>query len=93
MYLDETLSHATVIRRVYDLVGDNRIYQFGIRSGDRSEFEFSKEHTIMNKFNFNGLKEVTELLKNDPVYFTLDLNVLDTIEKSFREPEHRKPEE
>ncbi|MBS5115487.1 MAG: agmatinase [Erysipelotrichaceae bacterium] len=76
-YLDETLSHATVIRRVYDLVGDNRIYQFGIRSGDRSEFEFSKEHTIMNKFNFNGLKEVTELLKNDPVYFTLDLDVLD----------------
>lgn len=76
-YLDETLSHATVIRRVYDLVGDNRIYQFGIRSGDRSEFEFSKEHIIMNKFNFNGLKEVTELLKNDPVYFTLDLDVLD----------------
>lgn len=76
-YLDETLSHATVIRRVYDLVGDNRVYQFGIRSGDRSEFEFSKEHTIMNKFNFNGLKEVTELLKNDPVYFTLDLDVLD----------------
>ncbi|MFR1449122.1 MAG: agmatinase [Beduini sp.] len=76
-YLDETLSHATVIRRVYDLVGDNRIYQFGIRSGDRSEFEFSKEHTIMNKFNFNRLKEVTELLKNDPVYFTLDLDVLD----------------
>ena len=37
-YLGARLSHATVLRRVWDLVGDGRIFQFGIRSGDREEF-------------------------------------------------------
>ena len=32
-YLGARLSHATVLRRVWDLVGDGRIFQFGIRSG------------------------------------------------------------
>ena len=35
-YLEETLSHATVIRRVWDLVGDGKIFQFGIRSGEKN---------------------------------------------------------
>ena len=42
-YLGETLSHATVIRRFYDLVGDGKIHQFGIRSGEREEFYWAKE--------------------------------------------------
>ena len=31
-YLGEKLSHATVMHRVWDIVGDNKIFQFGIRS-------------------------------------------------------------
>lgn len=76
-YLGATLSHATVIRRIWDLVGDGRIYQFGIRSGEREEFEFAKTHTYLNKFNFNGLKEVIAEIGDRPVYFTIDLDVLD----------------
>ena len=41
-YLGETLSHASVIRRVWELVGDGRIHQFGIRSGEKEEFEFAR---------------------------------------------------
>ena len=37
-YLGAKLSHATVLRRTWELVGDGRIFQFGIRSGDHSEF-------------------------------------------------------
>ena len=37
-YLGQKLSHATVIHRVWDLVGDNKIFQFGIRSGEKEEF-------------------------------------------------------
>ena len=37
-YLDVKLSHATVLRRTWDLLGDGRIHQFCIRSGDREEF-------------------------------------------------------
>lgn len=76
-YLGVTLSHATVLHRCHDLVGDNKIYQFGIRSGDREEFRWGKNHVITCKFNFDTLDEVVEKLKGKPVYFTLDLDVLD----------------
>lgn len=76
-YLGEKLSHASVIRRVHDLVGDGKIHQFGIRSGKRDEFYWAKEHTNLNKFNFKGLQEAIEECQNYPVYFTIDLDVLD----------------
>ena len=76
-YLGEQLSHASVIRRCWDLVGDERIHQFGIRSGDREEFYWAKEHVTMRKFDFEGLEEVLEKLEGTPIYFTLDLDVLD----------------
>ena len=76
-YLGETLSHACVLHRVWELVGDDRIFQFGIRSGERQEFVWAKDHTHMQKFDFKGLKETVERLKGKPVYFTLDLDVLD----------------
>lgn len=77
-YLGEPLSHATVLRRAWDLVGDGKIFQFGIRSGERAEFEFAKAHTCMNKFNLNGLDHAVQLLKGKPVYLTMDLDVLDS---------------
>ena len=76
-YLGEKLSHATVMRRCWELIGDNRIYQFGIRSGDRSEFTWAREHVFTNKFNLNGLDEVIKKLWDKPVYLTIDLDVLD----------------
>lgn len=76
-YLEERFSHATVLHRVWDLVGDGKIFQFGIRSGDRSEFVWAKDHVFTNKFNFYGLKEIVSQLQGKPVYFTLDLDVLD----------------
>ena len=78
-YLGAKLSHACVIRRCHDLLGDGRIHQFCIRSGDRDEFMFAKEHTQMQKFNFDGLHELIEELRktNTPVYFTIDLDCLD----------------
>ncbi|MBQ3884511.1 MAG: agmatinase [Ruminococcus sp.] len=76
-YLGQKLSHACVLRRCWELVGDGHIFQFGIRSGDRDEFIFAKEHTTMNKFDFNGLEETVEKLKGKNVYLTVDLDVLD----------------
>lgn len=76
-YLGESLSHATVIRRVWDILGDDKIFQFGIRSGDRSEFQWGKNHVFTNKYNFEGLEDVVEQLKGKPIYLTIDLDVLD----------------
>lgn len=78
-YLGAKLSHAAVIRRCHDLLGDGRIHQFCIRSGEREEFAFAKEHTDMHLFDFSGLTELVENLKKSgsPVYFTIDLDCLD----------------
>lgn len=76
-YLGAKLSHATVIRRIYDIIGDGKIFQFGIRSGDRPEFEFAAKHTRLKKFNFDGLEKVIAEVKGKPIYLTIDLDVLD----------------
>ena len=76
-YLGQKLSHACVMRRCHELVGDGKIFQFGIRSGDREEFLWGKNHVNTNKFDFTGLEKIAEKILNKPVYFTLDLDVLD----------------
>lgn len=78
-YLGAELSHACVIRRAHELVGDGRIHQFCIRSGEKAEFLFAKEHTDLHPFTFDGLDELVEELKETkaPVYFTIDLDCLD----------------
>ena len=76
-YLDVPLSHACVLRRCWELTGDGRIFQFGIRSGEKSEFLWGKDHVKTQKFSFDGLSDVLEKLGDRPVYFTLDLDVLD----------------
>lgn len=76
-YLGQKLSHASVIRRCHELVGDKKIFQFGIRSGERYEFEFAEEHNTINKFSLAGLEEAILEIGDKPTYFTLDLDVLD----------------
>ncbi len=77
-YLGVRLSHACVIRRCWELLGDGRIHQFGIRSGERQEFRWAEEgHTELHPFAMNGLPATMESLGNTPVYFTVDLDVLD----------------
>ncbi len=77
-FFGRKLSHATVIRRCHDLLGDGRIHQFGIRSGDRSEFVWAASgHTELRKFDLEGLEKTVESLRGKPVYVTIDLDVLD----------------
>lgn len=76
-YLGNKLSHACVLRRCWEIIGDGRIFQFGIRSGDREEFSWGKDHVETCRFNFDTLKETLDKLGDKPVYFTVDLDVLD----------------
>ncbi|OUP24402.1 agmatinase [Gemmiger sp. An194] len=76
-YLGAKLSHACVLRRCWELVGDGRIYQFGIRSGDREEFSWGRSHVSTRRFDFEGLEETLKELEGKPVYFTVDLDVMD----------------
>lgn len=76
-YMGEPLSHASVIRRAWDILGDNHIFQFGIRSGTKVEFDWAKSHTYLQPFNLDSLEEIIIQLQNHPVYITIDLDVLD----------------
>ena len=78
-YLGEPLSHACVMRRAHELLGDGRIHSFGIRSGTREEFAWSREHLDLHPGSTESLAELCRSLakKGTPVYFTVDLDILD----------------
>ena len=79
-YLGVRLSHACVMRRCHDLLGDGRIWQFGIRSGTRDEFAFMREgHVTTEPFSVNTLASLS-FPEGTPVYLTVDLDVLDPSE-------------
>ena len=79
-YLGEKLSHASVMRRVLEVIGDKKLYQYGIRSGEREEFYFAKEHSNLTKFGFGDFKNEIKKLEGKPVYLSIDLDVLDPSE-------------
>ncbi len=75
---NEKYSHATVMRRVHEIIKKGNLYQFGIRSGSKEEFEFAGNNTHLFKNDvFEPIKKVIGLLKNSLVYLTIDIDVLD----------------
>lgn len=88
-YLGVKNSHACVMRRCHEMVGDGHIYQFGIRSGDREEFRFAEGHTKMQRFTLDGIEKAAEELAGRPVYLTIDMDVLDpSVFPGTGTPEH-----
>ena len=77
-YEGEPLSHSTPIRKAVELVGGKHIYQFGIRSGEKAEFQFGREHVNFYPFDvLEPLERVLPSLAGRPVYVTIDIDVLD----------------
>lgn len=75
-YLGEQLSHATVLRRVADLIGPERLVQIGIRSGPREEFEWMRRHGTLLESE-TDIPRARQRLEGRPVFLTIDLDVLD----------------
>lgn len=74
-YLGTPLCHATVMRRVVEVLGPRRVYQVGVRSWDRREREEARELTV---FLGEGPEGPIPLeLSEGPLYLSLDLDVLD----------------
>ncbi len=77
-YLGEPNSHATVMRKVCDLIGGRNLYQFGIRSGTREEFTYAKASTNMYVDQVIApLRNVIPGIGGKPVYLTIDIDVVD----------------
>jgi agmatinase len=70
------LSHATVMRRIADQVGLERIAQCGIRSGTREEFQLVRSCLSSGpdlRLNARAWAEI----KRAPIYLTIDIDALD----------------
>ncbi len=75
---NEKYSHATVLKLIHDIIKKGNLYQFGIRSGSKEEFDFAKKHCHIYKNDvYEPLKKVLGNLSNKDVYITIDIDVLD----------------
>lgn len=76
-YLGETLSHATVMRQVAELLDKGHLYQIGIRSGTREEMQYAAENTRMYFNQLPDAQQIREALGKTPVYLSIDIDFLD----------------
>ncbi len=72
-YLGEKMCHATAMRRVCDIVGQDNLYQFGIRSGTQDEFSSGG-----NLYRFRVAEHLLSVVESisEPIYITIDVDVL-----------------
>lgn len=85
-YNGDPLSHASVMRRISEHVGSDRIVQIGTRAVCKEELEFSKANGISNIFALdlhrstvgNSLDLLRKMLDGRrDLYVTVDMDVLD----------------
>jgi agmatinase len=76
-YLGESLCHSTVMKRVIERLGGDRLFQIGIRSGTEEEFKLARKMRSIVSLDANSLSSMIKRLGNRPVYITLDLDVID----------------
>ena len=76
-YLGVKLSHACVMRRVSEFLGQEHIRQIGIRSGTRDEYQLMRDHNTLTTFHDDALTELRSWIGVRPLYLTVDLDVFD----------------
>lgn len=85
-YQGEKCSHATIMKRVYDLK-PKEIIEIGIRSASLEEKEFVDRVKNVTIFTANDTKEKFENIKDkinrinedEPIYLSIDMDVLDPL--------------
>lgn len=73
-------SHACVARRIAEMVGADHLVQWGMRSGERAEFEWARNHGTYAETDLASLRKVCERNAATSLYVTLDLDVFDPAE-------------
>lgn len=76
-YLGESFSHSTVMKRVLDHLGKGRLFQIGVRSGTEEEFKLARKMESIVSPDSISLDLMIKQLRKEPVYITLDLDVMD----------------
>ena len=93
-YQEEKYSHATVMRRIFEL-NPKEIIQIGIRSSSLEEENFIKKQENITSFTpkqiQDNIEDLTNYLSaiNNPIYLTIDMDAMDpSIAPSVGNPTH-----
>ncbi|MEW6992052.1 agmatinase [Colwelliaceae bacterium 6441] len=77
-YLGYHHSHASIIRRITEHFGENnKLIQYGIRSGTKDEYQWMKQHNSLKESRADFLHCVETIPDDTPIYLTLDLDYFD----------------
>lgn len=76
-YKGDKLSHSTVARRIVEIIGNQNIYMFGIRSFEKEEYKFVKTNKIFCDETLKNFGTIVKKIKDNPVYISLDMDVFD----------------
>ncbi len=71
----EKICHATVMKRVIEIIGRQRLFQLGIRSGLRDEIDKSRNLYRWTVLEYAG--KVKKAIGRRPVFLSVDVDVLD----------------
>ncbi len=74
-YLGESLSHASVVYHAQELLGAERVLQFGIRSG--SEEELRRASFLREQWGPAAGHDALARIGDLPIYLTIDIDVAD----------------
>lgn len=76
-YLGVKLSHACVMRRVCEFLGEEHLRQIGIRSGTKEEYTLMRNYNTLTTFREDDLLALKAWVGDRPLYLTVDLDVFD----------------
>jgi agmatinase len=81
-FLGERYCYASAMARVMDVVPPDRVYQVGMRTGSREEFETRRPHFFPTTLTSprEAVRRILPELARHPLYVTIDIDVLDPSE-------------
>lgn len=71
-------SHASIIRRVLDIMGvGHSLIQYGIRSGTKEEYDYMRTNKTIITSREEFIRNVSAIPESRPIYLTLDIDFFD----------------
>jgi agmatinase len=81
-FLGERYNYASAMARVMDVVSPDRVWQVGMRTGSREEYERRRPHFFPAHAGHpvDVIRRILPELRRHPLYVTIDVDVLDPAE-------------
>lgn len=81
-FLGERFNYASAMARVMDVIGEDRVWQVGVRTGAREEWQRTRPHVLASHeiHPVEAVRRILPELRAHPLYVTIDVDVLDPSE-------------